>query len=195
MLNLKHFLLDLRALYALRRAPNFYEIHNPELLFIILIYFQNLYQPNFTTMFYTPHFSGMYAHPMYFPNQDFYAMYPPNGMDSNQAFYQDSNNNSNGNHHHYKFNKPGYNNRKISQDSGISDFSSVASRKTSNISTVSNVTIDEEPSVEEAKEIETPLEIPTDEMCEEIVQQVPDFFPPVRKVFDKTKCLNFVMFC
>ena len=110
---------------------------------------------------------------MYFPNQEFYAMYPPNGMDSNQVFYQDSNNNnSNGNHHHYKFNKPGYNNRKISQDSGISDFSSVASRKTSNISTVSNVTIDEEPSVEEAKEAETPLEIPTDEMCEEIVQQV-----------------------
>ena len=125
-------------------------------------------------MFYTPHFSGMYAHPMYFPNQDFYAMYPPNAMESNQAFYQDSNNNQ-GNHHHYKFNKPGYNNRKISQDSGISDFSSVASRKTSNISTVSNVTIDEEPSVEEAKEAETPLEIPTDEMCEEIVQQVGHF--------------------
>ena len=98
-------------------------------------------------------------------------MYPPNAMESNQAFYQDSNNNQ-GNHHHYKFNKPGYNNRKISQDSGISDFSSVASRKTSNISTVSNVTIDEEPSVEEATAAETPLEIPTDEMCEEIVQQV-----------------------
>jgi hypothetical protein len=81
-------------------------------------------------------------------------------------FYQDSNNN---NGMHFKFNKPGYNNRKISQDSGISDFSSVASRKVSNISSVS---IAEEPSAEEAKEPEAPLEIPTDEVCEEIVQQV-----------------------
>jgi hypothetical protein len=66
----------------------------------------------FDIMAYYPPFSGFYAHP----------------MDSNQAFYQDHNNNGN-----YKFHKPGFNNRKISQDSGISDFSSSASRKTSNI--------------------------------------------------------------
>ena len=122
-------------------------------------------------MAFYPHFSGFYAHPMYFPNQDFYAMYPPGSMESNQAFYQDSNNNM-GNPHHHKFNKPGYNNRKISQDSGISDFSSMASRKTSNTSTISNVSIAEEPALDEVKESETPLEIPSDEMCQEIVEQV-----------------------
>ena len=122
-------------------------------------------------MAFYPHFSGFYAHPMYFPNQDFYAMYPPGSMESNQAFYQDSNNNM-GNPHHHKFNKPGYNNRKISQDSGISDFSSMASRKTSNTSTISNVSIAEEPALDEVKEPETPLEIPSDEMCQEIVEQV-----------------------
>jgi hypothetical protein len=118
-------------------------------------------------MAFYPQFSGFYAHPMYFPNQEFYPMYHSNGMDSNQVYYQDTNNNSGG--LHYKFNKPGYNNRKISQDSGISDFSSVASRKTSNISSVS---IAEEPALDEVKEPETPLEIPSDEVCEEIVQQV-----------------------
>ena len=95
-------------------------------------------------------------------------MYHPNAMESSQMFYQDSNNNG----MHFKFNKPGYNNRKISQDSGISDFSSVASRKVSNIS---NVSIAEEPSADaddDVKEPEAPLEIPSDEMCEEIVQQV-----------------------
>jgi hypothetical protein len=137
-------------------------------------------------MAFYPQFPGFYAHPMYFPNQDFYAMYHPNAIDSNQAFYQDNNNNNNGggHHHHYKFNKPGYNNRKISQDSGISDFSSVASRKTSNISSVS---IAEEPSLdeEEEKEAETPLEIPSDDMCEEIVQQVEFYFSNANITKDK----------
>jgi hypothetical protein len=36
-------------------------------------------------MAFYPQFSGFYAHPMYFPNQEFYAMYHPNGMDSNQV--------------------------------------------------------------------------------------------------------------
>jgi hypothetical protein len=139
-------------------------------------------------MAFYPHFSGFYAHPMYFPNQDFYAMYPPGSMESNQVFYQDANNNNSsggGNPHHYKFNKPGYNNRKISQDSGISDFSSMASRKTSNTSTVSNISIAEEPAQEETKEPETPLEIPTDEMCEEIVQQVEFYFSNANITKDK----------
>ena len=120
-------------------------------------------------MAFFPQFSGFYAHPMYYPNQEFYAMYHPNAMDSNQMFYQDSNNNGNG--MHFKFNKPGYNNRKISQDSGISDFSSVASRKVSNISSVS-IAEETTDADDDVKEPEAPLEIPSDEMCEEIVQQV-----------------------
>lgn len=120
-------------------------------------------------MAFYPQFSGFYAHPMYFPNQEFYAMYHPNAMESNQVFYQDSNNNGSGNGMHFKFNKPGYNNRKISQDSGISDFSTGASRKVSNISSVS---IAEEPAADDEKEPEAPLEIPSDEICEEIVEQV-----------------------
>jgi len=48
----------------------------------------------------------------------------------------------------------------------------MASRKTSNTSTISNVSIAEEPALDEVKEAETPLVIPSDEMCQEIVEQV-----------------------
>ena len=70
-----------------------------------------------------PPAAAIYAYPMPFPNQEFYAMYPPGGQGMDSSVYYENNN--------YK--KPGYNNRKESVqsvDSGISDFS-MSSRKTS----------------------------------------------------------------
>ena len=68
--------------------------------------------------------AAYYAVPMPFPNQEFYAMYPPGGqtMEGSTVFYE--NNNYSGSK------KLGYNNRKESvqsTDSGISDFSSGSS--------------------------------------------------------------------
>jgi len=135
-------------------------------------------------MAFYPHFSGFYAYPMHFPNQEFYPMYPPNSMDPNATMFYDNNNM--GHHHFSKFNKPGFNNRKVSQDSGISDFSSMASRKTSNTSTISSSSIIEESAPNKVKEEpQTPIEIPTDEMCKEIVEQVEFYFSNANITKDK----------
>ena len=95
----------------------------------------------------------MIAYPMPFPNQEFYAMYPPGNqaMEGSTVFYENNN---------YSSKKPGYNNRKESvqsTDSGLSDnsyassYSSASSRKTSNVSAtsasaLSNLSITEEDS-------------------------------------------------
>ena len=89
----------------------------------------------------------IYAYPMPFPNQEFYAMYPPGSqaMEGSTIFHENNN---------YSSKKPGYNNRKESvqsTDSGISDNSSASSRKTSNVSAISasalsNLSITEEDS-------------------------------------------------
>ena len=127
--------------------------------------------------FYPHQFPAFYAYPMPFPNQEYFSMYPPNPVDPNgHVFYQDSNNN-NPNMSPYsqlKLNndKAGYNNRKESQDSGISDFSSMSSRKTSNTSTISNSSMMEESSLEDVKEEDAPFETPDDDLCVQIVQQV-----------------------
>ena len=82
--------------------------------------------------------AAYYAVPMPFPNQEFYAAMYPNGqgMDGSTLFYENNN---------YK--KPGYNNRKesmMSTDSGISDFSfASSSRKTSSMSSASNLSVPE----------------------------------------------------
>lgn len=122
--------------------------------------------------------AAIYAYPMPFPNQEFYAMYGPNGQNmeghGSTVFYENNN---------YK--KPGYNNRKESvqsTDSGISDFSSASSRKTS---AISNLSISEEP-LEDVKEAELPpMEEPDDELCESIVQQVEFYFSDANITKDK----------
>ena len=100
--------------------------------------------------------AAIYAYPMPFPNQEFYAMYPPGSqaMEGSTVFYENNN---------YSSKKPGYNNRKESvqsTDSGLSDnsyasshssFSTSSSRKTSNVSAtsasaLSNLSITEEDS-------------------------------------------------
>lgn len=120
--------------------------------------------------------AAIYAYPMPFPNQEFYAMYNNGqGMDpqGSTVFYENNN---------YK--KPGFANRKESTDSGISDFSSIASRKTS---AISNPSITEEPSgLEDVKEAELPpMEDPDDELCESIVQQVEFYFSDANITKDK----------
>lgn len=111
--------------------------------------------------------AAIYAYPMPFPNQEFYAMYPQGGGTNLEAGYYESSS--------PYVRKPGYNNRKESTDSGISDFSSISgggSRKTSSISTISNSSAIAEESLEEVKEDLTPMEEPSDELCENIVVQV-----------------------
>ena len=91
--------------------------------------------------------AAIYAYPMPFPNQEFYAMYPPGSqaMEGSTVFYENNN---------YSSKKPGYNNRKESvqsTDSGFSDNSYPSSRKTSNVSAtsasaLSNLSITEEDS-------------------------------------------------
>jgi hypothetical protein len=140
-------------------------------------------------MAFYPQFPAFYAYPMPYPNQEFYAMYPPNPVNTGgHVYYQDTtnptpnptttinNNNNNGNnvgipYSNIKNEKPGYGNRKESQDSGISDFSS-SSRKVSNSSTISNSSIMEEPGLDDVKEEDTPFETPDDDLCVQIVQQV-----------------------
>merc|ERR1719278_1513499 len=72
-------------------------------------------------------------------------------------------------------------------DSGISDYSShvSSSRKTSNTSTISNASIMEESKLEEVKEELPPMEDPTDELCESIVQQVEFYFSDANITKDK----------
>jgi len=126
--------------------------------------------------------AAIYAYPMPFPNQEFYAMYPPGGqtMEGSTVFYENNN---------YSSKKPGYNNRKESvqsTDSGISDFSSgssIASRKTS---AHSNHSLSEELStLEEVKEELPPMETPDDDLCEQVVQQVEFYFSDANITKDK----------
>lgn len=134
--------------------------------------------------------AAIYAYPMPFPNQEFYAMYPPGSqaMEGSTVFYENNN---------YSSKKPGYNNRKESvqsTDSGLSDnsyassYSSASSRKTSNVSAtsasaLSNLSITEEDS--EAKEEMPPMEEPNDDLCEQIVQQVEFYFSDANITKDK----------
>lgn len=134
--------------------------------------------------------AAFYAYPMPYPSQDFYAMYPPTAMDPNAQIYYEPNNNMNvnspyNNNNQFKFrnDKPGYNNRKDSQDSGISDY--MSSRKTSNSSTISNASIMEEPTLENVNEDEIPFEPPNDELCVQIVQQVEFYFSDANITKDK----------
>jgi len=126
--------------------------------------------------------AAIYAYPMPFANQEFYAMYPPGGqtMEGSTVFYENNN---------YSSKKPGYNNRKESVqsvDSGISDFSSgssIASRKTS---AHSNHSLSEELStLEEVKEELPPMEQPDDDLCEQVVQQVEFYFSDANITKDK----------
>jgi len=123
--------------------------------------------------------AAIYAYPMPFPNQEFYAMYPPGqgGMDGSTVYYENNN---------YPKNKPGYANRKESTDSGISDFSSISSRKSSAISTSSiGSNLNEESKLEDVKEELPPMEDPNDELCESIVQQVEFYFSDANITKDK----------
>lgn len=138
-------------------------------------------------MAFYPQFPAIYAYPMPFPNQEFYAMYPGTpgmggGEGGGPVYYEppphNNNNTTKGMH------KQGYNNRKDSADSGISDFSTLSSRKTSSTSTISNASIMEEPSLEDVKE-ETPMDEPDEELCETIVQQVEFYFSDANITKDK----------
>ena len=123
--------------------------------------------------------AAYYAVPMPFPNQEFYAAMYPNGqgMDGSTLFYENNN---------YK--KPGYNNRKesmMSTDSGISDFSfASSSRKTSSMSSASNLSVPES-DLEEVKEDLPPMEEPSEDLCEQIVQQVEFYFSDANITKDK----------
>jgi len=86
--------------------------------------------------------------------------------------------------------KYGYNNRKDSSDSGISDYQSVNSnsRKTSMASTVSGAsaaTEESSSSLEDVKEEMPPYEEPDDDLCEKIVQQVEFYFSDANITKDK----------
>lgn len=131
--------------------------------------------------------AAIYAYPMPFPNQEFYAMYPgggggnPNGGGGMDGPVYFDNNNHGGSPYHRK---PGYNNRKESADSGISDYS-LSSRKTSSTSTISNASsCMEEPGLDDVKE-EVPMEEPDDELCEAVVQQVEFYFSDANITKDK----------
>ncbi len=164
-------------------------------------------------MAFYPQFPAIYAYPMPFPNQDFYAMYPPGSAPDGPVYFDQPaspppgagppvaphhhHHHPHPHHHshlasgpsprhHFTASKPGFGNRKDSADSGISDFSSAAgSRKTSAASTVSvSSSIAEEPSLDEVKE-ETPYEEPDDDLCEKIVQQVEFYFSDANITKDK----------
>ena len=87
--------------------------------------------------------------------KSFYNIFFLQGMDGSTVYYENNNN-------YPKNNKPGYANRKESTDSGISDFSSISSRKTSAISTSSiGSNLNEDKILEDVKE-----ELPPMEVCE-----------------------------
>jgi hypothetical protein len=77
--------------------------------------------------YYAP-YPGFYPYPMGYPGQEYYAMYPPDQMDPNDPIFYDGSNLSNVNNYmpnnNFRPDKVGYNNRKESNDSGISDASS-----------------------------------------------------------------------
>jgi len=156
-------------------------------------------------MAFYPQFPAFYAYPMPYPSQEFYAMYPPGstGVDGNggsppggngpiyfdggmmphsSGGHKSSFGSSTGGSAHGKV---GYNNRKVSSDSGISDFSDFSSRKSSNTSTVSNMSImHEESGLDDVKE-EEPYEEPDDDLCEKIVAQVEFYFGDANITKDK----------
>ena len=150
-------------------------------------------------MAFYPQFPAIYAYPMPFPNQEFYAMYPP-GPDGQAhpgapMYYDHPPHHQGGKGPQHggpqqqgPAGKQGFGNRKDSADSGISDFSNFSSRKVSSTSTISNASIMEETSsptaLEEVKE-ETPFEEPDDDLCEKIAQQVEFYFSDANITKDK----------
>lgn len=148
-------------------------------------------------MAYYSQFPAIYAYPMPYSNQEVF-MYPSDG-----PIYFDPSGHSGGHHHHPHHHtylggppparsaKYGYNNRKDSVDSGISDFSSgsAGSRKISSVSAISATSITEEEQqqqavLDEVKE-EAPFEEPSDELCEQIVEQVEFYFSDANITKDK----------
>ena len=161
----------------------------------------------------------MNAYPMPFPNQEFYPMYPPHphpgsghgghhghghshghgpghaGLDGTvyfEAVPPQSAVPNNGGGKHLSGGgggKYGYNNRKDSSDSGISDYTvNTNSRKTSMASTVSGasaMTEATDSSLEDVKEEMPPYEEPDDDLCEKIVQQVEFYFSDANITKDK----------
>ena len=156
----------------------------------------------------------MNAYPMPFPNQEFYPVYPPHphpgsghgghhghghghgpghaGLDGTVYFESmppQSAVPNGGGKNLSGGGKYGYNNRKDSSDSGISDYSvNTNSRKTSMASTVSGasaVTEATDSSLEDVKEEMPPYEEPDDDLCEKIVQQVEFYFSDANITKDK----------
>jgi len=168
-------------------------------------------------MAFYPQFPAFYAYaPMPYPGAgpEFYAMIPPGssptgeqggpapgggppnmyshyeggmGMGGHGHGHKSSYGSSNGERSPFK---PGYNNRKISSDSGISDGvgSGFSSRKTSSMSTVSQATtgsgLDLETGLDDVKE-EEPYEEPDEDLCEKIVAQVEFYFGDANITKDK----------
>ena len=155
----------------------------------------------------------MNAYPMPYPNQEFYPMYPPHphpgsghgghhghghgpghaGLDGTVYFEAVPPQGGMPNGKHFSGGgsggKYGYNNRKDSSDSGISDYSvNTNSRKTSTVSTVSGasaITEATDSSLEDVKEEMPPYEEPDDDLCEKIVQQVEFYFSDANITRDK----------
>jgi len=161
----------------------------------------------------------MNAYPMPFPNQEFYPMYPPHPQPHPGSGHGGHHGHGHGHGHgaghagldgvvyfesvppqsgapnsgskHMSGGKYGYNNRKDSSDSGISDYSmnSSSSRKTSMASTVSGASAATEEStsssLEDVKEEMPPYEEPDDDTCEKIVQQVEFYFSDANITKDK----------
>ena len=155
----------------------------------------------------------MNAYPMPYPNQEFYPMYPPHphpgsghgghhghghgpghaGLDGTVYFEAVPPQGGMPNGKHFSGGgsggKYGYNNRKDSSDSGISDYSvNTNSRKTSTVSTVSGasaITEATDSSLEDVKEEMPPYEEPDDDLCEKIVQQVEFYFSDANITKDK----------
>merc|ERR1719443_1847624 len=140
---------------------------------------------------------------------EFYAMYPPGssppGPDGAPAaaggpgpnggmYYEGGMMPPHHGHHKASFGsgpgafKPGYNNRKISSDSGISDSisSGFSSRKSSSMSTVSQATTAQldDSQLDDVKE-EEPYEEPDEDLCEKIVAQVEFYFGDANITKDK----------
>jgi len=166
-------------------------------------------------MAFYPQFPAFYAYaPMPYPGQpEFYAMIPPGSSPTDQGPGQGQQQGQGPNMYHYEGGmagmghhnghhkasygssnggspfKPGYNNRKISSDSGISDSigSGFSSRKTSSMSTVSQATtsgLDLESGLDDVKE-EEPYEEPDEDLCEKIVAQVEFYFGDANITKDK----------
>lgn len=142
-------------------------------------------------MAFYPNFPAIYAYPMPFANQEFYAMYPPGSTVDGPIYFDHPHhagsphgrNSMTGNHPPSV--KHGYNNRKDSTDSGISDYSSISSRKTSSTSTISNASIMEDQShLDDIKE-ELPFEEPDEDLCEQIARQVEFYFSDANITKDK----------